>query len=689
MSEGRNRLANETSPYLLQHAHNPVDWYPWGKEALTRAVKEDKPILLSIGYSACHWCHVMARESFEDDETAALMNGEFVNIKVDREERPDLDKIYQLAHQLLAQRPGGWPLTVFLTPQQLPFFAGTYFPAAHGDNMPSFREVLQNIAAAYREQGEAIAEQNQALLEAMENTVPQTDDAVEMGPSPLDASRREMETQFDSRFGGFGQAPKFPHPTRIERLLRHWQHTRELGHEDKRALELALASLHAMASGGIFDQIGGGFCRYSTDDAWRVPHFEKMLYDNGQLLGLYSEAWLAMSDPVFARIVHETAGWLMREMQGPEGGYYSAQGADSEGKEGRFYVWSPQQVEALLGDDETRVIRLHYGFDHEPNFQAHWYPHIYQSLEEIAEALEMPPRQVRECLDSGRERLRQARELRPRPATDTKVITAWNGLMIKGMATAGRIFEREDYIDSAQRAVDFIRQHLWQRGRLLSVYSNGQARQPAYLDDYALLLDALLSLLQARWRREDCNFAIDLAETLLAQFEDIRGGFFYTAHDHEPLIHRPKPTLDEAIPSANGAAAIALQRLGHLLGEQRYLEAAERTLRASWTPMSHLADQHSALLTALEEWLYPPRTIIIRAPGRELHQWHESANRHYAPRQFVYAIDSSEKELPGQLAHKDTGETGACAWICEGGHHLTPFSTRDELQSHLESETES
>jgi uncharacterized protein YyaL (SSP411 family) len=684
MPQTENRLARETSPYLLQHAHNPVDWYPWGEEALARARAEDKPILLSIGYSACHWCHVMAHESFEDPTTAQLMNEWFINIKVDREERPDLDKIYQLAHQLLAQRPGGWPLTVFLTPQQIPYFAGTYFPKTPRYNMPGFGDVLRQIATAYREQGEAIAEQSQALLAAMQQTLPQADDQAVLSPAPLDSGRRELENQYDNQYGGFGKAPKFPHPSSLERLLRHWHHTREVGHEDGRALEMVRVSLHAMASGGLFDQLGGGFCRYSTDDLWMTPHFEKMLYDNGQLLGLYTQAWQATGDAAFARVARETAGWVMREMQSPEGGYYSAQDADTEGEEGRFYVWTPEEIQSALEDDEYRVASLHYGLDREPNFEGRWYPHVHVGLDEVAESLEMTPQQARDLLDSGRAKLFSAREQRTRPGTDTKVLTAWNALMIKGMALAGAVLEEPDYLASAQRAVDFIRQQLWRDGRLLAVYKDGQAKQPAYLDDHAYLLDALLGLLQANWRGEDLAFALELAEVLLQRFEADEGGFFYTAHDHESLIHRPKPTMDESIPSGNGIAATALQRLGHLVGEHRYNEAAERTLKACWPPISQLPYAHNALLTALEEYLYPGQTVVLRGHGEALREWRRLASSGYWPRRFVYAIDSVESGLPGPLAERHT--TGpACAWVCEGSRCLPPADTLENLRSQLAS----
>lgn len=682
MSE--NRLAGEISPYLLQHAHNPVDWFPWGLEALQKAQDEDKPILLSIGYSACHWCHVMAQESFEDPATAELMNRLFVNIKVDREERPDLDKVYQLAHQILSQRPGGWPLTVFLTPQQLPYFAGTYFPRESDANMPSFSDVLTQIAQTYREQGEAITEQNEALLEAMQQSIPRANLQTKLTPAPLDTGRRELENQFDTQYAGFGKAPKFPQPSSIDRLLRHWSHTRTAGHEDRRALELARLSLHAMAGGGIFDQLGGGFCRYSTDEQWMIPHFEKMLYDNGQLLGLYCQAWQACGDADFARVARETGAWVMREMQGPEGGYYAAQDADSEGEEGRFYVWTREQIRELLNEQEYRVVELHYGLDREANFEEHWYPHIFVTLQDVARRLGLSPQQARERLDSARQKLFTARDGRVHPGTDTKILSAWNGLMIKGMAVAASILKEPEFLHSAQRAVDFIRQSLWQDGRLLAVYKDGQAKQPAYLDDHAFLLDALLQLLQAQWRQQDMDFAIDLAEALLRDFEDQDGGFFYTAHHHEALIHRPKPTMDEAIPSGNGVAATALQRLAHLLGEARYQTATERCLKACWPSITQFPHVHNALLTALEESLYSDRTVILRGEEPELKDWQETATQTYAPRRFVYSIDNTQLGLPPALARHAAKHT-TTAWIYEGLHCLPPITVKDNLQSRLAS----
>ena len=686
MTEHTNRLAAETSPYLLQHAHNPVDWYPWNKEALDTARQQNEPILLSIGYSACHWCHVMAHESFEDPKTAEVMNRLFINIKVDREERPDLDKIYQNAHQLLTQRGGGWPLTVFLTPDdQTPFFAGTYFPPERRHGMPSFVEILEHIASVYEQHEADIRSQNQHLLEALDSLNPGQSSALEqLIPTPLDGARHQLARNYDTTWGGFGQAPKFPHPTNLERLLRHWATTGLTDQPDTQARDMVFNTLHAMASGGIYDQLGGGFCRYSVDEKWMIPHFEKMLYDNGPLLSLYSQAWQASDLQVFRRIAEETAGWVMREMQAPDGGYYSTLDADSEGEEGRFYVWSREEATSLLTSDEYAVVARVYGLDGEPNFEGRWHLHVYHDTASVAQNLELTHQQATALLTSARDKLFTQRETRVRPGRDEKVLTAWNGLMIKGMAAAGRRLGRADFIHSAQQAVDFIHARLFQDGRLLACYKDGQARLTAYLDDHVFLLDGLLELLQAEWRRQDLQLAIELAELLLAHFEDSQhGGFYFTADDHEHLIHRPKPSMDDAMPAGNGIAAQALGRLGHLLGEPRYTNAAARTLQNTWQVVSQMPYVHCALLDALEEYLYPPEIIVLRGEGEELRQAQRLCQQGYAPRRLSVAIPATENDLPGLLAER-APRHGFIAYQCSGTSCQSPITDVSELATSLQ-----
>jgi len=677
-----NRLIDETSPYLHQHAHNPVEWYPWGAEALAKAQLENKPILLSIGYSACHWCHVMAHESFEDEATAQVMNTLFINIKVDREERPDLDKIYQTAHQLLAQRGGGWPLTMFLAPaDQVPFFGGTYFPVEPRYGLPGFKDLLHRVAAFYHDNSDAVRQQNVSLLNAMQRIAPVGGAVQEViNAVPLDIARRQLEQSFDAHHGGFGRAPKFPHPTHIERLLRHWSATSQVGAHDEKSLSMACFTLTKMANGGVYDQLGGGFCRYSVDELWMIPHFEKMLYDNGPLLVLYSEAWLIAQDPLFKRIAEETAAWVMRDMQSPAGGYYATLDADSEGHEGKFYAWSREEVRALLGDDEYAVMASRFGLDQPANFEGAWHLHVYEEILALSAAFSLTEPQVITLLDSARKKLFDAREERIHPGRDEKILTAWNGLMIKGMAAAGRHLQRADYIDSAQRALDFIHEHLWENGRLLANYKDGRATLPAYLDDYVFLIDGILELLQARWRDGDLAFAMALADVVLAHFEDKEGGgFYFTADDHEQLMLRPKSWGDDALPSGNGVAAYVLGRLGHLLGESRYLDAAARAIKAAWPTVKELPYAHNAMLLAVEEYLYPPQTIILRGQPLVLREWQVLCTEKYAPRRLTLAIPDDAQNLPGMLAQRKATHE-AMAYVCSGLACHAPVVTREELQ---------
>jgi len=675
-----NRLAETTSPYLRQHAHNPVDWWPWCPEALARAQAEDKPILLSVGYSACHWCHVMAHESFEDEATAEVMNRLFINIKVDREERPDLDKIYQTAHQILARRGGGWPLTVFLTPEdQRPFFAGTYFPKTARHGLPAFTDLLERVAAAYREKGDAIRAQNRSLMDAMSRL-----EAAGGGKIPdraaLDEARRELAASFDASHGGFGQAPKFPHPTHLELLLRRYAKTSAEGEADRAALKMAAFTLERMIRGGIRDQVGGGFCRYSVDDAWMIPHFEKMLYDNGPLLALCCDAWQATGDPLYREAAVATADFVIREMQAPEGGYYSSLDADSEGEEGKFYVWDRDEVRALATAEEYAALAAVYGLDRAPNFEGKWHLHGYRTPAEAASKLGTDPAQVTAALDAARQKLLLARERRARPGRDDKILTAWNGLMITGMARAARVLDRPDYLASAEAALAFVRGALWQGDRLLAACQDGKAHLNAYLDDYAFLIEALLELLATRWQSPDLAFAVALADILLARFADPEdGGFYFTGSDHEPLIQRLKPLADESIPAGNGTAARVLGRLGHLVGDARYLEAAAGTLALASDALQRMPFAHASLLMALEEHLEPPATLILRGPREDLERWLRTAARVYAPRRSVLAIPADAEGLPASLAAMRPG-TATRLYRCVGTTCEAPTEDPQDLE---------
>lgn len=669
-----NRLTTETSPYLQQHADNPVDWHPWDETALALAHRENKPILLSIGYSACHWCHVMAHESFEDAEVAAVMNRLFVNIKVDREERPDLDQIYQTAHQMLAQRSGGWPLTMFLTPDGAPFFSGTYFPKTPRYNLPGFVELLERVAEIYQSKRSEIDTQGQSICAALTRTLPNgTVHHSDFSLAPWQRAVDLLARNFDKRWGGFGRAPKFPHPSDLELLLRD---------ASPQALSMVTTTLSRMAEGGIYDHLGGGFARYSVDERWEIPHFEKMLYDNGPLLKLYTDAFALTGDARYRSVVEETADWVIREMQAPTtGGYFSSLDADAEGEEGKFYVWARDAIAMLLTPDEFAVSAAYWGLNDVPNFEeAHWHLRQAMPLEGIATQKNKTIIECEHLLMAARNKLFAVREKRVRPGRDEKILVSWNALMIEGMAHAGRVLQRTEWIASARQALDFIRQTMWRNDRLLATSKDGRAHLNAYLDDYAFLLAALIELMQCNFVPDDLRFAEDLAEVLLEAFEDRAGAFFFTGHDHERLIHRPKPGHDNATPSGNGVAARALQRLTLLTGEQRYAAAAERALTVFYQDMAHNPSAFSSLLMALDEWHTPDRLLILRGPRDTLTAWRNALQKNSGEllhRTLLLVLPNNLRDLPPVL-DKPTSNT-VNAWLCEGVTCLAPIVDLESL----------
>ncbi|MFZ2541992.1 MAG: thioredoxin domain-containing protein [Gallionella sp.] len=674
-----NRLAQETSPYLQQHADNPVDWYAWNPDTLRQAREQDKPILLSIGYSACHWCHVMAHESFEDADVATVMNRHFINIKVDREERPDLDQVYQSAHHMLTQRNGGWPLTMFLSPNGTPFFGGTYFPKQARYNLPAFPDLLVRVAQVYAESRAELATQGEHLIAALAQMLPKPSHSeVSLNDQPLELAVRQHKKNYDSVHGGFGGAPKFLHPAKLDLLLRRAQVT-----DDQQARRIVLHTLQQMAHGGLYDQLGGGFCRYSVDDVWDIPHFEKMLYDNGLLLGLYCDAWQSGNDPLLAHVVEQTAAWVLREMQSPEGGYYSSLDADSEHEEGKFYVWQRDEIRQLLNDDEYALIEPYYGLNRPTNFEHHaWNLRVCTPLAEIALRMDISPEQADALLGSARTKLYAVREQRIRPGRDEKILAAWNGLMITGMARAARVFDRPDRLDSAQRAMDFVRSTLWRDGRLLATYKDGKAHLNAYLDDHAFLLNALLELMQTEFRSADLAFAVQLADTLLARFEDQpNGGFFFTSHDHEVLIQRNKIGQDNATPSGNGIAAHALLRLAALTGKTTYAEAAERSLKLFFPALQQAAGYHSSLCTALAECLQPSAVLVLRGAAGAASAWQNALRSRYLPDVMTIVLADDVADLPDVL-DKPHGEK-TTAWLCQGTQCLPSITDLDELLEQL------
>lgn len=675
-----NRLSLSTSPYLQQHAENPVDWHEWGAEALQLSQSTGKPILLSIGYSACHWCHVMAHESFEDEETARIMNALFINIKVDREERPDIDQIYQTAHAMLTERSGGWPLTMFLTPDTTPFFGGTYFPKTARYGLPGFRDLLGRVSHHYQEKPKEIAEQNERMRAALaqrHEAKPLADirlSADSLTREPIDAAIHMIARSFDARLGGFGRAPKFPHPEMMEFCLRRFA---ESGNVDAR--HMALFTLEAMCKGGIFDQLGGGFARYSVDEEWAIPHFEKMLYDNGPLLRLLADASLIASNSKqskeFGRCMDATAAWVLREMQSPAGGYYSTLDADSEGHEGKFYVWTPAEVEALLTDEEWQVAKTHWGLDRAANFENHFWNFIVAAPVAEADAA---------LIESARAKLFAARKLRIHPGRDEKILTSWNALMIEGMARAARVSGRADWLASAERALTFVRATMWDatRQRLYATHKDGKTHLNAYLDDYAFLFKAILEILQARFSTADLSFACALADVLLEQFEDKdHGGFFFTSHDHEALIQRPKPGFDNATPSGNGIAALALIRLSHITGETRYADAAERALIFFADAMADHPSGHGTLLMALEEFLNPTTLVILAGEANELTRWQVQLGQQFLPTTITLTIPNGTPGVPFALTRPATSPVNA--YVCQGVTCLAPIADVETLLATL------
>jgi uncharacterized protein len=590
-----NRLAEETSPYLLQHAHNPVDWYPWGEEAFARARREDKPILLSVGYSACHWCHVMERESFEDPETARLMNEQFVSVKVDREERPDVDQIYMQAVQAMTGH-GGWPMTVFLTPDGMPFYGGTYFPPVPRHGMPAFSQLLEVIADAWRTRRGEVLRSSTEIASELGRGERLRASAQLLTEEVLFSAFHGIRPQSDESQGGLGGAPKFPQPMIWEFVLRFWKRT-----GNGEAAAMVRTTLTRMARGGIYDQLGGGFHRYSVDARWLVPHFEKMLYDNGQLASLYLGAWLAFGDPEYRRVCEETLDYILREMTDPQGGFYSAQDADSEGEEGKFFVWTAEEIRAVLGPDADEALR-YWGVDRGPNFEG-------KSI------LWVPGEPDPDRIASGRQRLWEARERRVHPGRDDKVLAAWNGLACRAFAQAGRALGRPDYVATAVRNAEFVLGDMREDGRLLRSWTTGRAKLKGYLEDYAMVAAALLDVYEATFEPRWLEEARGLGEAMLRLFwDDGVEGFYDTGSDHEPLIVRPRNLFDNAVPSGSSVAIETLLRLKVFTGEARYEAKALAALRAMADLMARHPTAVGHFLCALDFHLGPVVEVALVAP---------------------------------------------------------------------------
>jgi len=679
-----NRLIHEASPYLLQHAHNPVDWYPWGEEAFEKAKRENKPVLLSIGYSACHWCHVMERESFENEKIAALMNELFVNIKVDREERPDLDEIYMNAVQLLTGR-GGWPMTVFLTPDGRPFYGGTYFPPEDRHGMPGFPRILMAVAQAYRERRAEVEKSVTEIHAALERMSVPRGSSSKFSENIIAESCEKIGRAYDPDNGGLGQAPKFPNAGVYELFLRHYRQSK-----DRRYLDMVVHTLTQMARGGIYDHLGGGFHRYSVDAKWLVPHFEKMLYDNAQLVHIYAQAYKITREPLFKSVVEETIGYLVREMLHPEGGFYATQDADSEGEEGKFFVWTPREINRVLGEDDGEIFCRMYDVSEEGNFEGKNILHPILTIEQASKFFSRERTEIEALVRRAKEKLFLEREKRVKPFRDEKIIAAWNGLALSGLAEAIKVTENPTWAEAAKRTIDFLFTKMFRDGFLLHTCKDGRAKLLGYLDDYAFVAVGLLDIYEATFDRSALQRAIRLAEVMVREFWDERGaGFFYTGLSHEPLISRTKPIFDASIPSGNAAATQLLLRLGYITGNEAYAQRAEAVLRSYCDQMETQPFGFAHLLCALDFYLSKPREIVVVGERgdpqtadllRRIGELYlpNSILQHAAPGETV-------ENISPLLAGKTQIDGKPTVYVCENFTCSPPVTSWKDLQALLES----
>jgi uncharacterized protein YyaL (SSP411 family) len=681
-----NRLSQETSPYLLQHAHNPVDWYPWGEEALEQARKEGKPILLSIGYSACHWCHVMEHESFENEAIAKLMNENFINIKVDREERPDLDQIYMNAVQMMT-RHGGWPMTVFLTPEGVPFYGGTYFPPEDRQNMPGFPRVLLGVADAYRSRPDEVTETAVSILQELRN-MGQTRESNEiLNAEILDGAERNIARGYDPRHGGFGSAPKFPAAMNLEFLLRQYHRTNR-----SQTLEMIENTCRKMAEGGLYDQLGGGFHRYSTDAHWLAPHFEKMLYDNALLARLYLHVYQQTKDDFYRRIAVETLDYVVREMTDERGGFYSTQDADSEGHEGKFFVWTVDEVKEILGEEDGALFCAFYDVTERGNFEGKNILHVSRSLEAVEKETGVTTERLQEALMRGRSELFEAREGRIKPDRDEKALTAWNGLMLASFAEAAAILERNDYRDVAEKNAQFVLENLKRDGLLLRTYKDNQSKLNGYLEDYAFFVDGLLALYQATGKLVWLEEARTLSDQMIEEFWDNEeGGFFYTGKSHEELIVRSKDYFDNATPSGNSVAAEVLLHLAALTANEDYSRKAVTIFRLLRDPLKSYASAFGRLLGALDFYLSTPKEIAIigQDEAQETRALLREVWARYLPNKIVAQTggdDLRAVEVVPLLRDRTMLNGRATAYVCEHYTCQQPVSTPAELARQLSSD---
>ena len=680
-----NRLINESSPYLQQHAHNPVDWYPWGAEAFERAKKEDKPIFLSIGYSTCHWCHVMESESFEDERIAEIMNEHFVCIKVDREQRPDVDEIYMNAVQVMSGS-GGWPLSVFLTPDGEPFYGGTYFPPKDMYGRPSFERVLLSIAEAWKNKRQELVNSAGKVNEVLANLTRPTEKG-DLSPESFKSAFSYFRTAFDSSNGGFGTSPKFPQPTNLSMLLHYWRRT-----GDRQALHMVEKTLQTMAQGGIYDHIGDGFHRYATDAEWLVPHFEKMLYDQALLSKAYLQAYQITKNKEYARIAREIFDYVLRDMTDADGGFYSAEDADSEGEEGTFYLWDAKELASILDEDEAKLFAAYYGVTEKGNFeQGKTILNVSASIDQLAEKFKKDHDNVSNILRAARKKVFNKRAKRVRPHRDDKIITAWNGLMISSLAYGGIVLQEEKYTDSAKRAAGFILRALRENGRLMRYYRDGEAVELAFLDDYAFMIMGLLDLYKATF---DAQWLIDaekLSEQMIELFaDDEHGGFFFTGNDGEKLITRTKGGPDGAIPSGNSIAALALLKLGRLTMDQRFTAQGGKVLEVFSQQLEKSPGNSSAMLAALDFWLGPTQEIVIagKADAADTKQMLALLHSKFLPNTVVLLHEGNEAgsdiyKIAPFIKNQGIIDGKATAYVCENYICRQPVNKIEKLEQVL------
>ena len=662
-----NRLKNEKSEYLLQHADNPVDWYPWSKEAFDKAEKENKPIMLSIGYSACHWCHVMAHESFEDDGTAELMNANFINIKLDKEERPDLDKIYQMSQTIITGKTGGWPLTVFMTPTKFPFFAGTYFPDTERHGLPGFKDILLRVMDFYKNQRDDISKQNIQIKNIFEtlNKTKETKNIV--NEDLLSKVKSELISSIDRVHGGFGSAPKFPHVNNLDFLIK----TAEKG--DKETLELIELTLTRMTCAGIYDHLKGGFFRYSVDELWMIPHFEKMLYDNGPMIDILCNAYKITQNSLYLDKINQTCQWAIEEMQDKQGGFYSTIDADSEHIEGKFYVWTDEELKDILNTNELKLFKEIFVVYDKPNFEGKYHLHVTKTNQECYI-------NNKNSADLICAKLLKIRNGRVRPATDKKILVSWNSLLMIGLINAYKITGNNNYYNSAKKCFDFIRNNMWVNNKLYACYHD-KPYFNAYLDDYAFLSKACIEFLKIDWNEKDFSFLENLTDSLINNFQDKEnGGFYYTSDTHEELIYRPKSYMDESLPSGNSIATEVLSELYELTGNSKYIKAVDKSISSAADSINRSKFSHCSLYLAAPNTRISKKLIIIRCELEKIDEYKKNIYALNIMNDNIYFIANNESVTIKGIKEK-INQGRFTAYVCQNNTCSEPIKDYESLSA--------